>query len=193
MFKKIFISLLLSLGIAWVFAANQVAVFAMGCFWCAQSDFDKVPGVISTSVGFDGGKLPVNPSYKEVSAGTTNYAEAIKVVYDPAKVSYPTLLNYFWQHIDPTVANAQFCDHGRQYRSAIFYINADQKQQALASLAKIKQKFSQVYTQIVPSTNFYPAAEYHQNYYRKNPTRYSFYRWNCGRDQRIFEVWHAKN
>ena len=173
-------------------ATNQNAIFAMVCFWCAQSDFDKVPGVVKTIVGFDGGTTP-SPNYEIVSSGTTNYAEAIKVVFDPTKVSYATLLDYFWHHIDPTVEDAQFCDHGQQYRSAIFYTNDLQKQQASESLKTIQKKFTTVYTQVAPSTTFYPADDYHQEYYKKNPVRYKFYRWNCGRDARIKEIWSTEN
>jgi peptide methionine sulfoxide reductase msrA/msrB len=169
-------------------ATNQSAIFAMGCFWCAQSDFDKVPGVVKTIVGFDGGTT-LNPTYETVSSGTTNYTEAIKVVFNPAKVSYATLLDYFWHNIDPTVEDAQFCDIGHQYRSAIFYTNDLQKKQALESLKPIQKKFTTTHTQIVPSTTFYPADDYHQKYYKKNPVRYKLYRWNCGRDARIKEIW----
>lgn len=170
----------------------QEAIFAGGCFWCLEADFDKLPGVVKTIAGYDGGQSK-NPTYEEVSSGATNYAESVKVIYDPNKVDYPTLLNYFWRHIDPTVKDAQFCDHGRQYRTAIFYLNAQQKQQALASLEQIKKQFPAVYTEVVPSTQFYPAEEYHQNYYQKNPIRYKFYRLNCGRDNRIKEIWHDKS
>lgn len=172
-------------------AQNKEAIFAGGCFWCLEADFDKLPGVISTISGYDGGQSP-NPTYHQVSSGTTNYAESVKVVYDPKKVSYPELLTYFWHHIDPTVNDAQFCDRGKQYRSAIFYLDDTQKQQALASLAMIKKQFPAVYTEIVPSTQFYPAEEYQQDYYKKNPIRYKFYRTSCGRDARIKEIWHEK-
>ena len=169
-------------------AKTETAIFAAGCFWCSQADFDKVKGVVKTVVGYDGGTSK-NPTYEKVSAGGTNYAESVKVIYNPQKVTYKQLLNYFWHHTDPTVQNAQFCDHGRQYRSAIFYLNNQQKQQALASLQQVKKRFPQVYTQITPSTTFYPAEKYHQDYYKKNPVRYRFYRWNCGRDARLQEVW----
>ena len=123
----------------------------------------------------------------------TNYAESVKVVFDPKKVTYSQVLDYFWHHIDPTVSDQQFCDHGHQYRTAIFYLNDKQKLQANASMIQIKRHIPQIYTEIAPSTNFYPAEEYHQDYYKKNPTRYNFYRWNCGRDARVKEVWSASN
>ncbi len=171
-----------------VFATNETAIFSMGCFWSAQSDFDKLPGVISTTVGYDGDKKP-KPSYEEVSEGGTKFAESIKVVYDPSKVSYSEVLTYFWHHIDPTVMDEQFCDHGPQYRTAIFYLNEKQKQQAMASMIQVKRQIPQVYTEIVSSSNFYPAEDYHQNYYKKNPLNYKLYRLNCGRDERIKQIW----
>ena len=191
MLKKTLLLTWLMLLSTLAYAAPQTAIFGMGCFWCGQADMDKAPGVIQTTVGYDGGKSP-NPTYEKVSSGTTHYVESVKVVYDPSKVSYPQLLNYFWHHIDPTVKNAQFCDHGEQYRSVIFYLNAKQRQQALASLQSLKKTFPAVYTDIIPSTHFYPAETYHQDYYKKNPLRYEFYRWNCGRDARVKEVWHGK-
>ncbi len=190
MLKKLLFSLVILLLYSVAFATNETAIFAMGCIWCEQSDFDELPGVVSTSVGYDGGHTP-NPGYEQVSSGATNYAEAIKVVFDPKKVTYAQVLDYFWHHIDPTVADQQFCDHGHQYRSSIFYLNEKQKQLAHVSEIKIKRQIPQIYTEIVPSTTFYPAEEYHQNYYKNNPTRYRFYRWNCGRDARVKEVWNA--
>jgi len=173
-------------------AATKTAIFAGGCFWCMEADFDKVPGVIKTISGYDGG-TQTNPTYGAVSAGKTNYAESLKVIYNPAKVSYPKLLNYFWMHIDPTVKDRQFCDVGKQYRSAIFYLNNKQKEQAQASLKKVKKLFRNVYTQVVPSTKFYPAEKYHQEYYKKNPIRYNYYRRGCGRDARVKDVWRDKS
>ncbi len=172
-------------------AATQTAIFAGGCFWCMQSDFDKLHGVVKTTVGYDGGTQP-NPTYESVSAGTTNYAESIKVEFDPHIVNYDQVLNYFWTHIDPTVADAQFCDHGHQYRSEIFYLNEQQKIVAEASLTKVKKLFPEVYTEISPSTHFYDGETYHQDYYKKNPARYKYYRWSCGRDKRVATVWADK-
>ncbi len=171
-----------------VMATNQVAIFAGGCFWCMQSDFDKLPGVTKTIVGYDGGQIK-NPTYDLVSSGTTQYVESIKIIYDDKKVSYPQLLTYYWHHIDPTVQNAQFCDHGTQYRSVIFYLNPKQKALAGKSKQAVEKRFKHVYTQISPSTVFYPAEAYHQDYYKKNPIRYNYYRWNCGRDQRVKQLW----
>ena len=192
--KKVFLLLFfMVLGLsANAYAQNKIAIFAGGCFWCVEADFDKLPGVIATISGYDGGTVE-NPTYPLVSSGRTNYAEAVKIIYDPKKVSYQELLDYFWTHIDPTVENAQFCDHGKAYRSAIFYLNTHQKQLALASLKKVKTLFKQVYTQVVPSTHFYPAEEYHQNYYRKNPFKYRYYRWGCGRDARVKKIWDGKS
>ncbi|MCP4476228.1 MAG: peptide-methionine (S)-S-oxide reductase MsrA [Gammaproteobacteria bacterium] len=167
---------------------GQNAIFAGGCFWCMQEAFDKTPGVTATTVGYDGGIQP-NPSYSQVSAGQTAYAETVQVTYNPEKISYTQLLQTFWHNIDPTVRNRQFCDTGRQYRSAIFYLNGVQKTAAIQSLQALRRRFSIVYTEILPSTHFYPAESYHQNYYRKNPVRYHFYKWNCGRAQRLKQLW----
>jgi peptide-methionine (S)-S-oxide reductase len=166
------------------------AIFAGGCFWCVEADFDKVPGVIATESGYAGGKLQ-NPTYEQVSAGGTGHAEAVRVTYDPAKVTYEKLLDFFWHHIDPTVKDRQFCDTGNQYRTAIFYQDDVQRNAAQASKAALEKsgRFSHVYTEIVPAGTYYPAEEYHQDYYKKNPIRYKFYRTSCGRDRRIDEVW----
>jgi peptide-methionine (S)-S-oxide reductase len=171
-------------------AQQATAVFAGGCFWCTEADFDKVPGVIGTTSGYIGGKT-ANPSYEQVSAGTTGHAEAVQVVYDPSKVSYEKLLDVFWRSIDPLVKDQQFCDHGDQYRSAIFYGNDQEKQLAETSRQAVEAKFKPrtVFTQIVPAGPFYKAEEYHQDYYVKNPVRYKFYRYNCGRDQRLEQIW----
>ena len=188
MMKYVVIFLTLTLSTL-AYAKTESAIFAGGCFWCLQADFDKLPGVISTQAGYDGGQEP-NPTYEQVSAGSTGYAESVKVEYDSDKLSYENLMDYFSHHIDPTVSDQQFCDKGHQYRTAIFYLNDTQKQLANASLTKVKQYFPTIYTEIVPSTKFYPAEEYHQKYYLKNPVRYKYYRWNCGRDARVKEVWH---
>ncbi len=169
----------------------EKATFAGGCFWCMEPAFDHVPGVVSVTVGYTGGTKK-NPTYEEVSSGTTGHAESIEVVYDPTKVSYEKLLDIFWHNIDPTVKDRQFCDVGHQYRSAIFYHNEEQKRLAEASkeaLEASKRLKGPVYTEIVPASTFYPAEEYHQEYYKKNPVRYKYYRWNCGRDQRLKELW----
>ena len=164
------------------------ATFAGGCFWCMEPPYDKLEGVISTTSGYIGGQKE-NPTYKEVSAGGTGHAEAVQVVYDPTKISYEELLDVFWKNIDPTVKDQQFCDHGDQYRTAIFYSGDEQKQFAETSKERIAVRFDTVYTEIVPASTFYPAEEYHQDYYQKNPLRYKFYRTSCGRDSRLEELW----
>lgn len=192
MSRSLIFSLMLSLPFA-SFAKEDVAVFAGGCFWCVEADFDKLPGVISTTSGFDGGQLK-NPTYEKVSSGTTQYVESVKVVFDPDKVSYKELLDYFFRHIDPTSKNGQFCDRGPQYRSVIFYLNEAQKQSALQALEEVKKRFPVVYTEVLPSTQFYPAEAYHQNYYQKHAIKYRYYRYRCGRDARVKEVWeHEQN
>jgi len=168
-----------------------IATFAGGCFWCTEADFDKVPGVISTTSGYIGGTT-ANPTYKQVSAGKTGHIEAVQVRFDPAKTNFAKLLATFWPTIDPLTPNRQFCDGGSQYRSAIFYHNAEQQRQAEASKAELAAsgRFTQpIVTEILPASEFYPAEEYHQDYYIKNPIRYSYYRSNCGRDARLAEVW----
>lgn len=172
-------------------AVTATATFAGGCFWCTESDFDKVEGVISTTSGYTGGRT-ANPTYESVTAGGTGHAEAVQVVYDPSKVSYAKLLEYFWRTIDPTVKDRQFCDVGSSYRSAIFV--HDDQQRALAEASKKALSTSKpfrepIVTEIVKATTFYPAEEYHQDYYIKNPVRYKFYRFNCGRDARLKQLW----
>ncbi|MCP5513269.1 MAG: peptide-methionine (S)-S-oxide reductase MsrA [Leptospiraceae bacterium] len=167
---------------------TATATFAGGCFWCMEPPFDKTKGVLSTTSGYTGGRT-INPGYKEVSSGSTGHAEAIQVEYDPNLVSYEKLLEVFWRNIDPTVENKQFCDHGDQYRSEIFVHSEDQKKLANQSLEKVRKKFKKVYTRITDFKVFYPAEEYHQDYYMKNPVRYKYYRFSCGRDQRLDELW----
>ena len=174
-------------------AKTAMATFAGGCFWCVEADFDKVDGVISTTSGYTGGHTP-NPSYEQVSHGGTGHAEAVEIAYDPAKVSYDKLLDVFWHNIDPLAKDRQFCDHGDQYRSAIFYHGDEQRALAEASKAAVQKRFKQpIQTAIVPAGPFYKAEEYHQDYYLKNPIRYKFYRFNCGRDARLEEVWGKKD
>ena len=169
---------------------QATATFAGGCFWCVESDFDKVPGVLTTTSGYTGGKVD-NPSYTQVSAGGTGHTEAVEIVYDPAKVSYRKLLDVFWRNHDPLAKNRQFCDRGDQYRPAIFYHSEEQRKLAEESKKAVQAKFAPrvVYTEIVKAGTFYKAEDYHQNYYEKNPIRYKFYRFNCGRDQRLEELW----
>jgi peptide-methionine (S)-S-oxide reductase len=171
--------------------ALEKATFAGGCFWCMEPAFDKLDGVKSVVSGYTGGRKP-NPTYEEVSAGTTGHAESVEITYDPAVISYSKLLDVFWRNIDPTVKDRQFCDAGSQYRSAIFYHGEEQKRLAEASKRAIEQsrRFpGTIYTEIAPATTFYAAEEYHQQYYKKNPVRYKYYRYNCGRDQRLKELW----
>lgn len=167
------------------------ATFAGGCFWCVEEVYQDVDGVISATSGYIGGRES-NPTYEQVSDGKTGHAEAVQVVYDPSKVSYDRLLDLFWRNIDPLAVDRQFCDVGAQYRSAIFYHDAAQQQQAAASKAAIEasKRFDQpIATEIVKAGPFYPAEDYHQDYYRKNPLRYKFYKFNCGRAQRLRELW----
>ena len=174
-------------------AVTAKATFAGGCFWCMESDFDKVPGVISTTSGYSGGTT-VNPTYAQVGSGRTGHAEAVEVVYDPAKVTYGQLLDEFWHNIDPLVKDRQFCDVGNEYRTAIFVHDEEQRRLAEESKKRIEgQLKSPVFTEIAPAGPFYPAEEYHQHYYLKNPVRYKYYRWNCGRDQRLEQIWGRKS
>ena len=172
-------------------AESRTATFAGGCFWCMEPAFDSLKGVISVTSGYTGGEK-LNPTYKEVSAGGTGHAESVEIVYDPAVISYQKLLDTFWHNIDPTAVNRQFCDSGNQYRSAIFYHSEEQAKLARASKAALERsrRFSgPIATEITPAGRFYPAEEYHQHYYKKNPLRYKYYRSGCGRDKRLKELW----
>ena len=174
--------------------ATERAVFAGGCFWCVESDFDKVAGVVSTTSGYTGGTVP-NPTYSQVSGHRTGHAEAVEVVFDPNKVSYEKLVEHYWRTIDPTTKDAQFCDHGTPYRTAIFAVDERQLRIAQASreaLAKSKPFKEPIATEILRLDRFYPAEEYHQDYYRKNPLRYQYYRAACGRDARLKQLWGAE-
>jgi peptide-methionine (S)-S-oxide reductase len=171
--------------------AQRIATFAGGCFWSMQKAFDGVAGVISTTAGFAGG-TKARPSYEQVSGGGTGHAESVQLIYDPARISYERLLDIYWHHIDPLTTNAAFCDHGAQYRSIIFFQDAEQQRLAEASKRALDQshRFSTpIVTAIQPATPFYPAEEYHQQFYKKNPARYEAYRIGCGRDQRLRELW----
>ena len=174
--------------------ATEKATFAGGCFWCMEPPYDAIPGVISTTSGYIGGRT-VNPTYEQVSAGTTGHTEALQVVYDPRKVTYEKLLEVFWVNIDPTVRDRQFCDTGTQYRTGIFYHSEAQRKAASASkeaLEKSKPFKAPIVTPVEMAGTFYPAEGYHQDYYVKNPVRYKFYRNGCGRDARLRELWGDK-
>jgi peptide-methionine (S)-S-oxide reductase len=174
--------------------ATERAIFAGGCFWCVESDFDKVEGVISTTSGYTGGTV-AKPTYEQVSAKHTGHAEAVEVVFDPARVSYAKLVEHYWRTIDPTVKDRQFCDVGNPYRTAIFPVGEAQLKVAQASkaaLEKSKPFPEPVVTEITPASTFYPAEDYHQDYYKKNPVRYQYYRLSCGRDARVKALWGSQ-
>ena len=167
----------------------DTATFAGGCFWCVESDFDAVPGVVKTISGYTGGILP-NPTYKTVTAGGTGHREAVQITFDPSLVSYEELLTAFWHSVDPTDAGGQFCDRGESYTTAVF-VN-DDTQRLLAETSKSEAEASlggTIVTTIEPATPFFPAEDYHQDYYEKNPIRYGFYRWSCGRNRQVEDIW----
>ena len=171
---------------------RATATFAGGCFWCMQPPFENLPGVLATTVGYTGGTKR-DPTYEEVSAGGTGHAESVQVVYDPTKITYEKLLDVFWHNVDPTAVDQQFCDVGNQYRSAIFVKDAAQRKAAEASRDAVQKQLGvPVKTQIVDAGPFFAAEDYHQDYYKKNPVRYRYYRWGCGRDARLQEIWGAE-
>jgi peptide-methionine (S)-S-oxide reductase len=168
---------------------TAAAVFAGGCFWCTEADFDKIPGVVATTSGYTGGKL-ANPTYKQVSAGGTGHIEAVRVEYDPKRISYAELVRRFLPTIDVTDGSGQFCDRGESYRPALFVANAEQRRDATAALKRINARISQpLAVAVLPAARFWPAEGYHQDYYKRNSTKYKFYRWKCGRDERLKQVW----
>ena len=169
------------------------AIFAGGCFWCMEQDFEKLPGVVEVESGYTAG-WTANPSYRSVSSGYTGHTEAVRVIYDPQRIGYPQLVDYFWRHIDPTVRDGQFCDLGPQYRSGIYWQNEAEREVAEASRAMLARsgRFEHIYTELAPASMFWRAEEYHQDYYKKNPLRYAYYRAACGRDARVAEVWGAR-
>jgi peptide-methionine (S)-S-oxide reductase len=196
MFRRLLISafmLAVVLGSALAQEKTAKAIFGGGCFWCVEADFDKVPGVISTTSGYINGKTK-NPTYREVSAGGSGHNEVVEIVYDPAKVTYAKLLDVFWRNIDPLVKDRQFCDSGDMYRTGVYYLDDEQKKLAEETKKTVQAKFAPrtVHTEIVKADTFYKAEEYHQDYYKKNEARYNFYRWNCGRDQRLEQLWGKK-
>lgn len=171
---------------------TETAVFAGGCFWCVESDFDKLPGVVSTTSGYTGGHLK-NPTYRDVTSETSGHREAVEVAYDPARVSYARLVEYFFRHIDPTDAGGQFCDRGESYTTAIFVANAAERATAEAAKASAEAALKKiVFTRILDRATFYAAEDYHQDYYKKNPTRYEYYRAACGRDRRVKQLWSGR-
>jgi peptide-methionine (S)-S-oxide reductase len=171
-------------------AAKATAIFAGGCFWCIEKDFEKLPGVIEAESGYTGGRT-TQPTYEQIGTGRTGHTEAVRVIYDPAKVSYSQLVEYFWRHIDPTVKDRQFCDVGSQYRSGIYWQNDAERKVAEASRdALVKSKrFPAIHTELAAASTFWLAEDYHQDYYKKNPVRYNLYRANCGRDLRVEQLW----
>lgn len=173
----------------------ETAIFAGGCFWCTESDFDKIPGVVSTTSGYIGGTVE-NPTYEQVSTGATGHVEAVEIRFDKTQTSFSQLLEIYWLTIDPLTPNQQFCDIGSQYRSAVFYLDPEQKELAETSKKALETsgRFTHaIVTEILPASKFYQAEEYHQDYYIKNPLRYAFYRKNCGRDKRLEELWGIKH
>ena len=190
---KLSLLLIISILSTSVLATEQkeTAIFAGGCFWCMEPPFDKLDGVLSTTSGYTSGHK-INPSYREVSAGSTGHTEAIQIVYNPEKVSYSELLAVFWRNIDPVAVNRQFCDGGSQYRSGIYYQNESQEavaKQSLKTLQNNKPFDGIIATEVLPASKFYAAEDYHQDYYLKNPLRYKYYRYSCGRDKRLDELW----
>ena len=172
--------------------ATATAIFAGGCFWCMEPPYDALPGVVATTSGFTGGQK-ANPSYKEVSGGNTGHIEAVQIAYDPAKVSYEKLLEVYWRNVDPLDGGGQFCDRGHEYTTAVFYQNEEQKKLAEQSKSAIEKRLGRpVATVIRPAAPFYAAEDYHQDYYLKNPLRYKYYRYSCGRDQRLEKLWGKK-
>ncbi|MCL4819378.1 MAG: peptide-methionine (S)-S-oxide reductase MsrA [Vicinamibacteria bacterium] len=172
--------------------SRATATFAGGCFWCMEGPFEKLPGVLSVTSGYAGGSVK-QPTYEQVSAGRTGHAEVVQVIYDPARVDYERLLHVFWRNVDPLTPNAQFCDRGSQYRSAIFFHDDTQRQAAEKSKGELAPRFPKpIVTEVVKLEAFWPAEEYHQDFYRKNPVRYQSYRMGCGRDARLKELWGAE-
>lgn len=203
MVMRLIISVILALSLQLALYADttptprpkiETAILAGGCFWCIEADYEKLDGVLEVISGYTGGHVE-NPTYKQVSAGRSGHIEAVKVTYDANQISYAEILNFFWRHVDPTRDDGQFCDRGPQYRPAIFYETANQKDQAIASKQQVEQTkpFPEpLKVEIIPATIFYPAEEYHQDYYLKNPLRYHFYRYNCGRDARVEQLWEKQ-
>lgn len=190
-FVSLFLISLVAFPSAHAQPTQQTAILAGGCFWCVESDYEKLDGVIDVVSGYIGGHVD-NPTYKQVSSGNSGHIEAARIVFDPSKLSYDAILDYFYRHIDPTNGKGQFCDFGPQYRPAIFYLNDEQQEVAQASLQelnRIKPFADPVRIELLKATQFYPAEDYHQDYYKKNAFRYKFYRYSCGRDARVEALW----
>ena len=172
------------------FPGAATALFAGGCFWCIEADFEKLPGVLEVESGYTAGNT-ANPTYESVSAGRTGHTEGVRVIYDPTKVSYAQLVDFFWRHIDPTVKDRQFCDIGDQYRSGIYWQNDAERQTAENTRAALIKggRFKTIHTELAPASVFHLAEDYHQDYYKKNTVRYNYYRLSCGRDARVKQLW----
>ncbi|MDO9484209.1 MAG: peptide-methionine (S)-S-oxide reductase MsrA [Hydrogenophaga sp.] len=188
--RRVWVAWLLSGAVTSAQAATATALFAGGCFWCLEADFEKLAGVVAVESGYTAGKT-TNPTYETVARGHTGHAEAVRVTYDPARVSYPQLVDYFWRQIDPTVKDRQFCDLGDQYRSGIYWGNAAERQAVQDSRDALQKsgRFKTIHTELAPASVFYLAEDYHQDYYKKNTVRYSYYRLSCGRDARVKLLW----
>lgn len=188
---SVFLTVLFTLPLQAEEAKFETAILAGGCFWCIESDFEKLEGVVDVISGYTGGQLE-NPTYKQVSTGGSGHLEAVVVSFDPARINYGQILDFFWRHIDPTRDDGQFCDRGGQYRPAIFYQDTQQKAVAESSRARIERSKpfpAAIKVALIPASAFYPAEDYHQDYARKNPIRYRYYRYSCGRDKRVAELW----
>ncbi|HJQ38784.1 MAG TPA: peptide-methionine (S)-S-oxide reductase MsrA [Thermoanaerobaculia bacterium] len=188
--RRLLLLLLLLLALPLHAAPFAKAIFAGGCFWCMESDFEKVRGVVSVVSGYTGGHV-ANPTYDQVSSSMTGHREAVEVTYDPAQVTYGQLVDVFWRNVDPLDDSGQFCDRGESYTAAIFWSGAEQRRIAEISLRNVQQRFrpERIGAKVLPASAFYRAEEYHQDYYKKNPLRYRFYRRGCGRDARLKKVW----
>ncbi len=194
MFKKTLLLITAALFINMASAATEKAIFGGGCFWCMEPPFDKQDGILSTISGYTGGHLE-NPSYRDVSSGQSGHVEVVEILYDPEIVSYEKLLEVYWVNVDPLNDTGQFCDRGSQYLSTIFYLNEDQRLAAEKSLEALKESNvlkGKIVTSIRPAVRFYPAEEYHQDYYQKNSLSYRYYRYRCGRDERLKQLWQSK-
>lgn len=195
--KKLLLISTLFLNVNSITYANtntETAILAGGCFWCIESDYEKLDGIIEAESGYTGGHVE-NPTYKQVSSGGSGHIEAVKITYDANKINYSQILDYFWRHIDPTRDDGQFCDRGPQYRPAIFYLDETQKkiaERSTSEISKSKPFDDDIKVELIKASTFYSAEEYHQDYYKKNPLRYKFYRYNCGRDARVEELWGKK-